>query len=109
VADPPAGTHILDEPVQLAYVGPLPVDAEPELDEQSETLEGILGSVPNSLLTMQRKPAIVEGFDTLTRAIMAECGEVDPGLNRLAAPWQTTPPAIAAVRPTRWSPRRSTG
>ena len=39
----------------------------------------------NSLLTTQRKPAIVEGFHEFTDAVMNGADEVDPGLKRLAA------------------------
>ena len=69
----------------MAHVDPLPEDATPELAEDFETFEDILGFVPNSLLTMQRKPAVVEGFQALTEAVMEEADEVDPGFKRLAA------------------------
>ncbi len=68
----------------MAHVDPLPEDAA-GMDEEFETFEEILGFVPNSLLTMQRKPAIVEGFDYLTQKVMQECDEVDSGFKRLAA------------------------
>jgi alkylhydroperoxidase family enzyme len=68
----------------MAHIDPLPADAT-DLEEEFETFEEILGFVPNSLLTMQRKPAIVEGFDHLTQKVMEECDEVDPGFKRLAA------------------------
>ncbi|PSQ19933.1 peroxidase [Halobacteriales archaeon QS_8_69_26] len=69
----------------MAHVDSLPEDATPELAEDFETFEDILGFVPNSLLTMQRKPAVVEGFQALTEAVMEEADEVDPGFKRLAA------------------------
>jgi alkylhydroperoxidase family enzyme len=68
----------------MSHIDPLPKDAT-DLEEEFETFEEILGFVPNSLLTMQRKPAIVEGFDYLTQKVMQECDEVDPGFKRLAA------------------------
>lgn len=69
----------------MPHVDPLPKDATPELQEDFEMFEEILGFVPNSLLTMQRKPEIVEGFGDLTRAVMREADDVDPGFKRLAA------------------------
>lgn len=69
----------------MAHLDPLPEDESPELADDFETFEEILGFVPNSLLTMQRKPAIVEGFEAFTQAVMRDANEVDPGFKRLAA------------------------
>ncbi|HUF07149.1 MAG TPA: carboxymuconolactone decarboxylase family protein [Candidatus Binatia bacterium] len=69
----------------MADMQPLPTDAHPELAETSATFERILGFVPNSLLTMQRLPRIVEGFEALTRAVMDPAGQVDAGFKRLLA------------------------
>jgi uncharacterized peroxidase-related enzyme len=69
----------------MTHLDPLPEDATPELAEKFETFEEILGFVPNSLLVMQRKPELVEGFDYLTRKVMQEADDVDPGFKRLAA------------------------
>lgn len=69
----------------MAHIDPLPPDEHPDLSEEFAVFEEILGFVPNSLLTMQRKPPIVEGFRTLTEAVMREANEVDPGFKRLAA------------------------
>jgi len=60
-------------------------DAHPELADDFAIFEEILGFVPNSLLTMQRRPAIVRGFGTLTKAVMDPEGTVDPGFKRLLA------------------------
>lgn len=68
----------------MAHLDPLPKDATPELEEDFELFESILGFVPNSLLTMQRRPEIVEGFGALTRTVMKD-GTVDPGFKRMAA------------------------
>jgi alkylhydroperoxidase family enzyme len=68
----------------MQHIDPLPQDAA-GMEEEFETFEEILGFVPNSLLTMQRKPAIVEGFNYLTEKVMQECDQVDPGFKRLAA------------------------
>jgi len=69
----------------MAHLDPLPADATPDLAEEFELFEEVLGFVPNSLLTMQRKPDIVAGFHALTDAVMNEADGVDPGFKRLAA------------------------
>jgi len=69
----------------MAHVEPLAPEELPDLAEDFETFEEILGFVPNSLLTMGRKPGIVAGFHALTEAVMNEASDVDPGFKRLAA------------------------
>jgi uncharacterized peroxidase-related enzyme len=69
----------------MTRLEPQPIDAHPELAGEFATFERILGFVPNSLLTMQRRPEIVRAFETLTNAVMDPSGSVDPGLKRLAA------------------------
>lgn len=69
----------------MAHLEPLPASTTPELADDFAIFERILGFVPNSLLTMQRKPEIVRGFGVLTEAVMAADGEVDPGFKRLLA------------------------
>ncbi len=69
----------------MPHIDPLPDDETPALEDEFETFEEILGFVPNSLLTMQRKPEIVEGFDYFTTKVMKEANDVDPGFKRLAA------------------------
>jgi uncharacterized peroxidase-related enzyme len=69
----------------MTHMQPLARDASPELTETFALFERILGFVPNSLLTMQRRPKIVEGFGALTRAVMDPAGAVDPGFKRLIA------------------------
>ena len=69
----------------MAFLEPLDKDLHPELAEDFAIFEKILGFVPNSLLTMQRRPEIVKGFGVLTKAVMAEDGEVDLGFKRLLA------------------------
>lgn len=71
-------------------MNPLPKEHTPELAETFALFERILGFVPNSLLTMQRRPAIVEGFGALTRAVMAPDGAVDMGFKRLIAHFAST-------------------
>lgn len=69
----------------MAHLSPLPKETTPELAEDFAIFEQILGFVPNSLLTMQRKPEIVKGFGVLTKAVMSAGGEVDLGFKRLLA------------------------
>ena len=69
----------------MAHIDPLPPDEIPELADEFAMFEEILGFVPNSLLTMGRKPEIVRGFRDLTQAVMRESSDVDPGFKRLAA------------------------
>ncbi len=69
----------------MTRIQPQPIDTHPELAGQFATFERILGFVPNSLLTMQRRPAVVRAFEALTDAVMDPAGAVDPGLKRLAA------------------------
>ncbi len=69
----------------MAHMKPLPRNAHPELAGDFAIFERILGFVPNSLLTMQRRPKMVKGFGELTKAVMDPEGEVDPGFKRLIA------------------------
>jgi alkylhydroperoxidase family enzyme len=69
----------------MAHLEPLPREAHPELAEDFAIFERILGFVPNSLLTMQRRPGMVSGFGQLTRAVMDPEGAVDLGFMRLVA------------------------
>lgn len=69
----------------MAHMQPLSAAAHPELKDDFAIFERILGFVPNSLLTMQRRPAIVKGFGVLTKAVMDPNGAVDPGFKRLLA------------------------
>ena len=69
----------------MAHLEPLPAESNPELAEDFAIFEHILGFVPNSLLTMQRRPKMVQGFGELTRAVMDPEGAVDLGFMRLIA------------------------
>lgn len=74
----------------MAWIKPLPKEHSPQLAADFAIFEKILGFVPNSLLTMQRRPAIVEGFGVLTKAVMAPNGAVEPGFKRLLAHFAST-------------------
>ncbi|MCP1728624.1 putative peroxidase-related enzyme [Natronospira proteinivora] len=69
----------------MAHMKPLSKDTTPELAEDFAIFEDILGFVPNSLLTMQRRPKMVKGFGELTKAVMDPEGSVDAGFKRLIA------------------------
>jgi alkylhydroperoxidase family enzyme len=69
----------------MAHLEPLPAANSPELAEDFAIFERILGFVPNSLLTMQRRPRMVKGFGELTKAVMDPEGAVDLGFMRLIA------------------------
>ncbi len=69
----------------MAYLEPLAAETSPELAEDFAIFEHILGFIPNSLLTMQRRPKMVKGFGELTRAVMDPEGAVDLGFMRLVA------------------------
>ena len=64
---------------------PLPPETTPELRDDFDIFDKILGFVPNSLLTMQRRPKMVKGFGELTKGVMDPDGAVDLGLMRLIA------------------------
>jgi len=69
----------------MAHMEPLPAETTPELGDDFEIFDQILGFVPNSLLTMQRRPKMVKGFGELTKGVMDPEGGVDLGLMRLIA------------------------
>lgn len=69
----------------MAHMKPLPAESSPELKDDFRIFESILGFVPNSLLTMQRRPEMVKAFGELTKAVMDPRGDVDLGLMRLIA------------------------
>lgn len=67
----------------MARLQPLPRDAVAELDEDFAFFERTLGFVPNSLLTMARRPSLARGLIALSRGVYDPKGEVDLGLKRL--------------------------
>ena len=56
----------------MAHVNPLPRDAVPEFKDRFTHYERTRGFVPNSILTMQRRPAIARAFMDLNRAVLYE-------------------------------------
>lgn len=69
----------------MAHMNPLPPETMPDLKEDLAVFEDILGFIPNSILTMQRRPGMVKGFVSLTKGVMDPKGSVDLGLMRLIA------------------------
>jgi alkylhydroperoxidase family enzyme len=67
----------------MARLSPLPLEHTPELKEHFHFFVGTLGFVPNSVLTMQRRPKLVKALAALNGAAMDPEGEVDLGFRRL--------------------------
>jgi uncharacterized peroxidase-related enzyme len=68
-------------------MAPIPIDEcpDPELRATLQHFVTTLGFVPNSLLTMQRVPAIAKAVVQLNRAVFDPAGRVDLGFKRLVA------------------------
>jgi len=66
-------------------LAPLPLEANPDLKDAFANSVRSLGFVPNSMLILQRKPAIVKALAQLGAAVNAPEGEVDRGFKRLIA------------------------
>jgi len=56
----------------MAHLPPLPWDATPQFRERFEHYQRTRGFVPNSILTMARRPAIAAAFMDLNRAVLYE-------------------------------------
>jgi alkylhydroperoxidase family enzyme len=68
-----------------ARLAPLPPEHTPELAEQFASFLKSLGFVPNSVLTMQRKPKLVRAFVQMQAALWDPDSKVDRGFKRLVA------------------------
>lgn len=66
-------------------LAPLPPGHVPEVAGEMATYVRTLGFVPNSVLTMQRKPDLLKGFGQIQSAIWAPDSAVDRGFKRLVA------------------------
>jgi uncharacterized peroxidase-related enzyme len=69
----------------MALVTPLSPDHDLETKELAEFFNETLGFCPNSVLTMQRRPAISKAFINLNKAVMANEGRVTSALKRMIA------------------------
>ena len=68
----------------MAHLDPLPWEANPQFRERFQHYQNTRGFVPNSILTMQRRPAIAEAFMDLNRAVLYE-GTVSEELKMLVS------------------------
>lgn len=69
----------------MRLVEPLAADHDPELEALARFFQTTLGFAPNSVLTMQRRPAIASAFIALNRAVMENHGHLTSELKRLVA------------------------
>lgn len=69
----------------MPLVTPLSADHDLETKELAEFFNETLGFCPNSVLTMQRRPAISKAFINLNKAVMANEGKVTSALKRMIA------------------------
>ena len=69
----------------MALVTPLSSDYDKETQELADFFNETLGFCPNSVLTMQHRPAISKAFINLNKAVMANEGRVTSALKRMIA------------------------
>ena len=69
----------------MALVTPLSAEHSLETKELAEFFNETLGFCPNSVLTMQHRPAISKAFINLNKAVMANEGRVTSALKRMIA------------------------
>jgi uncharacterized peroxidase-related enzyme len=69
----------------MPLVTPLSSDHDLETKELASFFNETLGFCPNSVLTMQRRPAISKAFINLNKAVMANEGRVTSALKRMIA------------------------
>lgn len=67
----------------MPLVKPLATDTNQEVAELAKFFNETLGFCPNSVLTMQRRPAIATAFINLNKAVMANEGRVTSEQKRL--------------------------
>ena len=68
----------------MPHMPPLSRDAVPEFKERFDHYENTRGFIPNSILTMSRRPAIAAAFMQLNKAVLYE-GTVDEELKMLVS------------------------
>ena len=69
----------------MPLVTPLSADHDQETKELAAFFNETLGFCPNSVLTMQHRPAISKAFINLNKAVMANQGRVTSALKRMIA------------------------
>ncbi len=67
----------------MPLVTPLAKGSSPEVEELARFFDETLGFTPNSVLTMQHRPAIARAFINLNKAVMANEGRVTSEQKRL--------------------------
>ena len=67
----------------MPLISPLPADYDSEVAKLADFFNETLGFCPNSVLTMQRRPAIAKAFIGLNMAVMQNNGRVTSDLKRL--------------------------
>ena len=68
----------------MPHIAPLPWEANPQFRDRFEHYQNTRGFVPNSILTMQRRPAIAQAFMDLNKAVLYE-GTVSEELKMLVS------------------------
>ncbi|RXR35573.1 carboxymuconolactone decarboxylase family protein [Flavobacterium piscinae] len=69
----------------MPLVNPLPSNHDEETKKLAEFFNETLGFCPNSVLTMQHRPAISKAFINLNKAVMENQGRVSSALKRMIA------------------------
>ncbi len=69
----------------MPLVNPLPANHDLETKELADFFNETLGFCPNSVLTMQHRPAISKAFINLNKAVMENKGRVTSALKRMIA------------------------
>jgi uncharacterized peroxidase-related enzyme len=69
----------------VPLITPLSPDHDPALQELATFFQGTLGFIPNSVLTMQHRPAIAMAFIELNKAVMHNEGRLTSEQKRLVA------------------------
>lgn len=67
----------------MSHLAPLSEDAVPEMHEDFAIFRRNIGFVPNAMLILQRKPALLKALAGLNRAVMSRDSEVPIELKRL--------------------------
>ena len=75
--------HRRNTKTSMPLVDPLPADSDAEIAELARFFNETLGFTPNSVLTMQHRPAIARAFIGLNMAVMENRGRVTSALKRL--------------------------
>jgi uncharacterized peroxidase-related enzyme len=76
--------HRNDSLRTMPHLDPLPWEANPQFRDRFEHYQSTRGFVPNSILTMQRRPAIAQAFMDLNKAVLYE-GTVPEELKMLVS------------------------